>query len=1060
MSYALTRLTIPSILRNKAFILSFLILAYLAFDFWTTSRYPALDQKAMMAGSAGLEPLGFDTVLVVNQDDPAYIKVLKGTVNWGKTNQRGMTFGILFATALLTMLSLFKRKSFDGAFSNSALGVLIGTPLGVCVNCAAPIARGLHSAGMRLETTLAAMISSPTLNVIVLAMVFSLFPLYMAVMKVAATLVVLLLLIPLLSKYFFKAEVTATGYRAITSASATESRYMALDAPVPESADIETWPKATVWVAKASLRNFWFILKTTLPLMVLAGFLGSLAVNVIPIDELSNLFPTDSALMILVGLSVAALIGVFMPVPITFDVILVSVLMATGMPVMYGMVLLFVLGIYSVYSYMIIASAISRRVGVTLWIVIAGVGVVTGLMANEIEQRLTERQNQFLLENWSAMEDVIHHVPAQAGEPRPTSDLIDAIRKQTVLSERVAGIDSPAEITVSAAKLNSPVAIDGKQFTRISGLDMGIDQPYQFSILRWTQPFSEFGGIASGDVHNDGWADIVVSSQSGIYLYANIEGTYQQQEIEIPGLHEEFVANVALVDINNNGWLDLVYSTYRNGTWLVYNDNGEFLDANRVRLPNHEDAWLSAAIGFGDLNGNGRLDIVLGNWTLGSALSRPNLGRESSRNVILLNHENGFEKVELAGPDGETLSVLLSDWNNDGHLDLIVGNDFAVPDIFYLGDGTGSLRLVTVDDGIIPTSALLTMSLTTADINNDLIPEIYVGNVSGTDNSEMARIPDMCADLKDTPVHAECLIVRQNQALMNTSLTRSNPLMCARFTDADLAKQCIGMHLNLKSWWRSDPEACAMLKGKFPTLSTICEEYFRIEDQPPKGAWSNQIPQAARRANVLLVSDGSGAFSDRAMEFGLREAGWVWNAKFADLDNNEWQDIYIANGYFNDNSQPARESNKLFRNNQGKNFSDITAAAGMLMFAETAAYSYVDIDRDGDLDIVVREAAGPVWLYRNNTDSGRAIQFELDDSIGNRSGIGSKIIIHYAGRAQMRELQASGGFASFDAPKAHFGLGQESAVERVEVHWSTGERTDLSGTFSHGHRYIITRKSL
>ena len=105
-----------SMLRNKAFILSLLIVAGIAIQFWTGSRYPQLDQKAMMAGTAGLEPLGFDTVLVVNADDPVYAKVLKGTVNWGKTNQRGMTFGILFAAALLTLISLFKRKSFDGAF--------------------------------------------------------------------------------------------------------------------------------------------------------------------------------------------------------------------------------------------------------------------------------------------------------------------------------------------------------------------------------------------------------------------------------------------------------------------------------------------------------------------------------------------------------------------------------------------------------------------------------------------------------------------------------------------------------------------------------------------------------------------------------------------------------------------------------------------------------------------------------------------------------------------------------------------------------------------------------
>ena len=652
----------PAILRNKAFLLTLMLVVYLAADFWSTSRYPALDQKAMMAGTAGLEPLGFDTVMVINADDPVYTKVLKGTVNWGKTNQRGMIFGILFGAALLTMISLFKRKSFEGSWANSVLGVLIGTPLGVCVNCAAPIAKGLHSAGLRLETTLAAMISSPTLNVIVLTMVFSLFPFYIAVLKVGGTLFVLLVLIPLLSKYFFKTEVSLTAQRTLTNAAGSDAKFMALDAPVPDDAEIATWPKAIVWFLKAFPRNLWYIVKTTLPLMVLAGFLGALAVNVMPIDALATLLPTDSRLMILAGLLIAALVGVFLPVPITFDAILVSVLIASGMPMMYAMVLLFTLGIYSVYSYMIIAQAVSRKVAVTLWVVIALVGVGLGIVAQEYHQQLSAKQQAFLMDSWSKLGGVVVDNPEQAPDGAAAASLLPKLNANALLPQPV-NTSAANGIMVAATALNAPAAKGEKLFTRLTGTDMGIAQPYQFSILRWSQPFSEFGGIASGDVHNDGWPDVVVSSQSGAYLYANTGGQFEQQEIEIPGLHDEFVVNVALVDLNNDGWLDLTYSTYRNGTYVVYNDKGTFTDASRVKLPNNPDAWASVAIGFGDLDEDGRLDMVLGNWTLGSALSKSNIGRESSRNIVLMNRTDGFEPVELAGPDGETLTVLLSDWN-------------------------------------------------------------------------------------------------------------------------------------------------------------------------------------------------------------------------------------------------------------------------------------------------------------------------------------------------------------------------------------------------------------
>jgi len=1046
------------ILKNRAFLLALLIVAGLAFEFWTGSRYPQLDQKAMMAGSAGLEPLGFNTVFVVADDDALYMKILKGTVNWGKTNQRGMTFGILFAAALLTMISLFKRKSFEGSWSNSALGVLIGTPLGVCVNCAAPIAKGLHSSGLRVETTLAAMISSPTLNVIVLAMVFSLFPLHIAALKVIGTLVFLLVVLPLLSKYFFKTEVTASAQRAIAGAGPSDPKFMALDAPVPDDDEINTWPKAFIWLLKAFPRNLWFIVKTTLPLMVLAGFLGALAVNIIPLDTLADLFPRGSVAMALAGLAVAALIGVFMPVPITFDVIIVSVLMAAGMPVMYGMTLLFTLGIYSVYSYMIVATTISRKVAVTLWVAIAGVGIVVGVVAHEYDQWLTQKQNAFMIKTWSELDNVIEYAPPQAPDGAPQSQMLAQLAGNRLSANRVMasvadGISVDA-IDFAAATPSGDMPL----FTRLEGSDVGVAQPNQFSILKWSQPWSEFGGVASGDVHNDGWPDLVVSSQSGAYLYANIGGTFEQQELDIAGLHDEFVANVALADIDGDGWLDLVYSTYRNGTYLVYNDKGVFSDANRIRLPNWEGAWVSAAIAFGDLNEDGKLDIVLGNWTLGSALSRQALGRESSRNVMLINRGDSFEMSELAGPDGETLTVLLSDWNSDGHLDAIVGNDFGVPDMYYLGDGTGDLRLVTTDDEIIPVSALLTMSVTSADINNDLRPEIYIGNVSGTDHSVMKRIPDMCEDVEGFSGYEECLDIRAKQQVMNSSLSQKDPIMCSALNDVDLVDQCLGMHLSLDSWWKRDPQFCEMLGGKFPALSAVCEEYWRVEEQPVKGAFMAMIPQGSRRANVLLVPGEDGKFTDQALEYDLREAGWVWNSKFADLDHDEWQDIYIVNGYFNENTQPARESNHLFLNNKGAKFTDATEAAGMQLFAESTTYTYIDFDNDGDLDIIGREVLGPVWVYRNNTPNRNSIMFELNDERGNRDGIGARVEVSYAGRAQMREMMASGGFASFDAPVVHFGLGDVSAVDGVSVTWPDGETTRLTSDFAAGRRYVINRK--
>ena len=179
---------------GKRLLLSFLLLIIIALLFWSQSRIPDLNDKAIMGGSILLQdPLSFEAKYPVNPADPAWKRIATTSVNWVFTNMKGMTFGVFFGAAFLCMLRYLPRRSFKNSFSNALLGLFVGAPLGVCVNCAAPIARGLFSGGTRLETSLAAMIASPTFNVIVLTMLFSLLPFYMAIIKIGLSLTIILL---------------------------------------------------------------------------------------------------------------------------------------------------------------------------------------------------------------------------------------------------------------------------------------------------------------------------------------------------------------------------------------------------------------------------------------------------------------------------------------------------------------------------------------------------------------------------------------------------------------------------------------------------------------------------------------------------------------------------------------------------------------------------------------------------------------------------------------------------------------------------------------------------
>ena len=130
-------------------------------------------------------------------------------------------------------------------------------------------------------------------------------------------------------------------------------------------------------------------------------------------------------------------------------------------------------------------------------------------------------------------------------------------------------------------------------------------------------------------------------------------------------------------------------------------------------VPNRDEAILSLALSFADADGNGFLDIALGNWAAGWYRRIPG---EESRNRILWNDDGtlGERFTDLPGIPGETLSILFSDMDRNGTMDLIVGNDFEIPDYFYSGDGTGTFDMIDHASGRIPHTTTTTMAIKTA----------------------------------------------------------------------------------------------------------------------------------------------------------------------------------------------------------------------------------------------------------------------------------------------------------------------------------------------------------
>ena len=355
---------------NKRLVVLGVWITILGAAFWTGSRYPSLNAKAFMGGETMLEdPLSFEAFLELQEGDSTGRLILLTTINWINTNLRGMAFGLLLGAAFLSSIQLLHRRSVRSGLGNTLLGMVMGTPLGVCVNCAAPVAKGIHDGGARLETTLAAMISSPTLNVVVLTMSFSILPTYMAATKLAFTLFFILLVIPLLCRTVLRSELVQTIENA-TCDLATE---------LPGDSN-EGWSDAFMAAARSYLSSLWFIVRKTVPLMLLAGLLGATVATFVPLTSLADL---QSGLLAAILL---AAVGLFLPVPMAFDVVLAAVLLGAGMPIPYVMILLFVLGISSCYSAFIVSTTVGPRVAAVMSIVLIALGLLAGLAADGIHR--------------------------------------------------------------------------------------------------------------------------------------------------------------------------------------------------------------------------------------------------------------------------------------------------------------------------------------------------------------------------------------------------------------------------------------------------------------------------------------------------------------------------------------------------------------------------------------------------------------------------------------------------------------------------------------------------
>ena len=233
---------------------------------------------------------------------------------------------------------------------------------------------------------------------------------------------------------------------------------------------------------------------------------------------------------------------------------------------------------------------------------------------------------------------------------------------------------------------------------------------------------------------------------------------------------------------------------------------------------------------------------------------------------------------------------------------------------------------------------------------------------------------------------------------------------------------------------------------------------------------TNITDEYMKECNMLWHNVGDGTFVDVARETGTCDSDWGWAGKFADLDNDGWEDLFTVNGLrsageenyipillemiitpgidfsdvrnypdIGDRTWSGYQKQRLFRNLGNGTFREMATEAGVANDLDGRGIGVADFDRDGRLDLYQTNADQPALLYHNVTENaGRWLEVRLVGTDSNRHAIGARLTLRANGATLLREVNGGNGYASQSSFRVHFGLGANPAIDSLEIRWPGG----------------------
>jgi enediyne biosynthesis protein E4 len=526
-----------------------------------------------------------------------------------------------------------------------------------------------------------------------------------------------------------------------------------------------------------------------------------------------------------------------------------------------------------------------------------------------------------------------------------------------------------------------------------------VKETKDFNVLKYYYVYNG-GGVAIGDINNDGLEDIYfTSNQQSNKLYIN-KGSLEFEDVtdkaNVSDL-EGWTTGVNMIDINNDGWMDIYVcksasienENLRRNKLFINQKDGTFIEeAKKWGLDNN---GLSIQSYFFDYDKDGDLDMFLINHRndFFDSINLQKIKQEDVAGKFYLEtsdhlfRNDGNRFTDVTNESGllnkeYSLSASIGDFNNDGWLDIFVANDFITPDKLYINNKNGSF-INQANERLMHTS-YSSMGSDFADINNDFLPDLMVLDMSAEDH----------------------LRGKQNMPSMNTSGFWN--IVKAGYNYSYMSNI---LNLNNGNGTFSD---IAQLSGVSKT----------------DWSWAPLIADFDNDGNKdIFITNGI------KREIANQDFGNFLDTKQDSINKMSIDQIL--------NTMPSDKlQNYAFKNNGDLSFSKVIKEWGLEKAVNSNGAAYADLDNDGDLDLVINNLEDEASIYENNSIN-NYINIKLVGNEKNINAIGAKIKVYTQNSQQYQELFLSRGYQSSVSSVLNFGIGDEESIKRIEIVWPNGK---------------------